>query len=259
MFIVQISAINALKARQNGLKTNEDKKILETSNYQKLVNVVNTAFNQVRPVVEGHRLAFLKKEILRIAKAAKEDGAGAQGYFNEQFRAHGVKKFFEIQRQEIKSYARHIRRHIEGILFEEWASGSKDSKSMLEIEKYAQLLRTDCDDRITAFKQQIARQEQAMEKYGADITAANTEWNNIGWMRREEVFAAFIREGRDTDLEREEPWYRWSAELTLDENSLYARAKNRYAADPGSFYVKQADGSFGQQEPGELGKIREKE
>lgn len=76
-------------------------------------------------------------------------------------------------------------------------------------------------------------------------------------MRREEVFAAFIREGRDTDLEREEPWYRWSAELTLDENSLYARAKNRYAADPGSFYVMQADGSFGQQEPGELGKIRD--
>lgn len=79
VFIVQISAINALKARQNGLKTNEDKKILETSNYQKLVNVVNTAFNQVRPVVEDHRLAFLKKEILRIAKAAKEDGTGAQG------------------------------------------------------------------------------------------------------------------------------------------------------------------------------------
>lgn len=68
-----------MKARQNGLKTNEDKKILETSNYQKLVNVVNTAFNQVRPVVEDHRLAFLKKEILRIAKAAKEDGTGAQG------------------------------------------------------------------------------------------------------------------------------------------------------------------------------------
>ena len=76
--IVQISAINALKARQNGLRTNEDKIILEASNYMKLVTVVNRAFNQVRPVVEGHRLLFLKKEILRIAKAAKEDGAGAK-------------------------------------------------------------------------------------------------------------------------------------------------------------------------------------
>ena len=79
VYIVQISAINALKARQNRLKTNEDKKLLEASNYSKLVSVVNTAFNQVRPVVESQRLSFLKKEILRIAKAAKEDGAGAQG------------------------------------------------------------------------------------------------------------------------------------------------------------------------------------
>lgn len=32
----------------------------------------------MRPVVEGHRMMFLKKEIQRIAKTAKEDGAGAQ-------------------------------------------------------------------------------------------------------------------------------------------------------------------------------------
>lgn len=76
--IVQISAINALNARERGLKTSEDNKIFEASNYDKLVSVVKKAFNQVRPVVEGHRLSFLKKEILRIAKAAKEDGAGAQ-------------------------------------------------------------------------------------------------------------------------------------------------------------------------------------
>ncbi|MBQ0088200.1 MAG: dynamin family protein [Prevotellaceae bacterium] len=77
--IVQISAINALKARQNGLSTKEDKEIFEASNYKKLVTVVNAAFNQVRPIVEEHRLMFLKKEILRIAKAALDDGAGAQG------------------------------------------------------------------------------------------------------------------------------------------------------------------------------------
>lgn len=74
--IVQISAINALKARQNGIRNSCDKKMLEDSNYDNLVSVVNTAFGQVRPVVEGHRLLFLKKEILRIAKAAQEDGGG---------------------------------------------------------------------------------------------------------------------------------------------------------------------------------------
>lgn len=76
--IVQISAVNALKARQNRLISTVDKDLLEKSNYKKLVEVVGKAFDQVRPIVEGNRLLFLKKEILRIAQAALADGAGAQ-------------------------------------------------------------------------------------------------------------------------------------------------------------------------------------
>ena len=33
----------------------------------------------------------------------------------------------------------------------------------------------------------------------------------------EEEFRQFIQEGRDTDLEREEPWYRWSAQITSEQ------------------------------------------
>lgn len=40
--IVQISAINALKARQNGLHTDKDRKDFEASNYRKLVSVITT-------------------------------------------------------------------------------------------------------------------------------------------------------------------------------------------------------------------------
>jgi len=70
--IVQISAINALQAR-----IKKDKDLLSESNYKKLIEVVNTTFSQVRPMVEGNRLLILKKEITRIAKAAIEDGKGA--------------------------------------------------------------------------------------------------------------------------------------------------------------------------------------
>lgn len=79
VYIVQISARNALRARQNKLRTTEDRTLLEVSNYKKLVSVVNFAFSQVCPVIEVHRMLFLKKEITRIANAAKEDGAGASG------------------------------------------------------------------------------------------------------------------------------------------------------------------------------------
>ena len=95
--IVQISAIEALQARQNKLRTKADEHLLENSNYEKLVSVVNTAFNQVRPVVEGHRMMFLKKEILRIAKAALEDGAGAQGII-EKFQYENLTDEYEYNR-----------------------------------------------------------------------------------------------------------------------------------------------------------------
>lgn len=107
----------------------------------------------------------------------------ADDYYSNSFRAHGVKKFFEFQRQELKGYARNIRRHIEGLLFEEWASGSKDSKSILEIEKYAQLLRTDCSDRISAFKEQIGNLESELNEKTVAIKEANEAWNNIGWIK----------------------------------------------------------------------------
>ena len=104
-------------------------------------------------------------------------------YFSNSFRAHGVKKFYEIQRQETKGYARNIRRHIEKILFDEWAAGGKEGKSILEIEKYAQLLRNDCQDRISAFKEQIARLESEQDEQAQAIKAASVEWQNIGWLR----------------------------------------------------------------------------
>lgn len=107
----------------------------------------------------------------------------ADDYFTNSFRAHGVKKFYEIQQQELKSYARHIRRHIERILFDEWTSGGKESKSILEIEKYAQLLRSDCSDRISTFKQQIGNMEAEQAEQAQAIKDANTAWNNIGWLK----------------------------------------------------------------------------
>lgn len=86
-------------------------------------------------------------------------------YFTDNFRQHGVKKFFEIQQQELKGYAKHIRRHIETLLFNDWAAGTKGSKSILEIEKYAQILRDDCADRIESFKQQIAKLELQLTEH----------------------------------------------------------------------------------------------
>lgn len=104
-------------------------------------------------------------------------------FFNDQFRQHGVVKFFKIQRQELKGYARTIRRHIEGKLFDNWVSGSKDSKSILEIEKYTRLLIADCNNRITTLEQQKAKMDDVLSELSARIQEINAEWNDIGWLR----------------------------------------------------------------------------
>ncbi|MGM9687234.1 MAG: tubulin-like doman-containing protein, partial [Bacteroidaceae bacterium] len=57
-----------------------------------------------------------------------EFGKRCDEFFNSQFRQHGVVEFFRIQRQELRGYARTIRRHIEKKLFDEWASGASDTK-----------------------------------------------------------------------------------------------------------------------------------
>lgn len=104
-------------------------------------------------------------------------------YYNNHFRQHGVKKFFEIQTKELRAYARYIRRHIETLLFNEWASGGKEGKSILQIEKYSILLRQDCEDRIKAFKEQIPKLESRAEEHAAAIQEANKEWNQIGFIK----------------------------------------------------------------------------
>ena len=112
-----------------------------------------------------------------------EFGRRCDEFFNSQFRQHGVVEFFKIQRQELKGYARTIRRHIEARLFDEWAGGASNSKSILEIEKYTRLLIADCNDRIGVFEKQQANMEEELTRISEEIQAINIEWNEIGWLR----------------------------------------------------------------------------
>ncbi|MGM9797041.1 MAG: dynamin family protein [Parabacteroides sp.] len=97
--IVQISAVNALKARQNRLRSQLDIDLLEKSNYKHLVEVIKNTLHQLIPTINGHRLRFLKKEILRIAKAALEDGSNSSATM-EKFEYAGLTDEYEKIRVE---------------------------------------------------------------------------------------------------------------------------------------------------------------
>lgn len=99
-------------------------------------------------------------------------------YYNNQFRSHGVKKFYDIQRQERQLYAKYIRRHIEGMLFEDWCAGVK---SILEVSKYLSLLIKDCEERVEAFNNQCTKVEDEIIEYNEKIESINDDWANIKW------------------------------------------------------------------------------
>lgn len=84
--------------------------------------------------------------------------------------------FYKIQQQERKGYARTIRRHIEKKLFDEWVSGSENSKSILEIEKYTRLLIENCSSRVAEFDTQKARLEEEQENLSQQINEINQSW-----------------------------------------------------------------------------------
>ena len=173
--------------------------IKDKSNRERL-NLSNSYLTLQKPIIESQNTRRWKELSQTWEDRTQQDAGLVQSqyekkqwfaeftklsddYFNNSFRAHGVKKFYEIQRQELKAYARNIRRHIEKILFDEWASGGKSSKSVLEIEKYAQILRNDCSDRIATFKQQIGNMEAELAEHAQSINDANVAWSNIGWLK----------------------------------------------------------------------------
>ena len=143
--IVQISAINALKARENKVKTKEDIALLEKSNYEKLVSVVNMAFEQVRPEVEACRMQFLKNEIERIANAALVDSAGVQGV-QEKFEYAGTKNDYENKKEDcIKKQEVQIKK-FDGLLSEIENTYSFDEEYIKSIkEKISGIEEAICD------------------------------------------------------------------------------------------------------------------
>ena len=101
--------------------------------------------------------------------------------WNKNFRNNGVLGFFESQQNENKGYAAFLRRHIENKLFAEWLSGQK---SLLEVEKYIQLLITINEERLQQFDDRIAETNNYINQHTlVDIEAITNEWNNIGWFK----------------------------------------------------------------------------
>lgn len=73
----------------------------------------------------------------------------------------------------------------------------------------------------------------------------------------EAVFAQFLETPPETDFEREEPWYRWSYEVSgLDSGKILRILQSRYAANRLQVLTLSEAGEYVSQKPAELGAVK---
>ncbi len=150
------------------------KPIIETPQSKRWRDLTQTWEQRTQQFADDVQTSSDKKSWLRLFSDE------CSNYFDKTFRSFGVKKFYELQRSERVAYAKYIRNHIESMLFDEWYSGER---SLLNIEMFTRALISNCEKRITEFKERIDSKHEEMTNANAAIKEANEEWNNIGWLR----------------------------------------------------------------------------
>lgn len=76
-------------------------------------------------------------------------------------------------------------------------------------------------------------------------------------LRQEDMFRAFIKTPHEEDIEREEPWYRWTYQVEqLDEKQLFVRLQERYRAVPSMILTRTEGGNYASEPIGKTGKIK---
>ena len=92
---------------------------------------------------------------------------------------------------------------------------------------------------------------------GGDSESVEVSETDAEALRDETVFRRFITEVHEEDLEKEEPWYRWTYQAEeLDEDALLARLQERQEKAP-AFVLTKGEGDYYVSEPiKKIGKIK---
>lgn len=83
--IVQISAMLALSALTNGVRTEKDKINFNDSNFSILVKTICNSLDRIKPLVIEKRNQLLKQRLKEIISEAKKDGSGVTTQMKFQF------------------------------------------------------------------------------------------------------------------------------------------------------------------------------
>jgi hypothetical protein len=100
--------------------------------------------------------------------------------FNEQYRSHGVSRFYETKRKDMTDHVRELRGRIERELFSDWRNGTR---SMHDIDRLVQALLASMEERLQSIANRIASfsDDGALSKSNeVKITENRKQWSKLG-------------------------------------------------------------------------------
>jgi hypothetical protein len=102
-----------------------------------------------------------------------------QRRFDEQYRQHGVKKFYEMAEKRHRDHAKEIRRLVEAELFGSWQNGTR---SLHEVEKLIDALLELLDQQYQVCAEKITQNRDYGEATEQKVTANAKEWSAVGML-----------------------------------------------------------------------------
>lgn len=133
------------------------------------------------------------------------------------------------------------------------AGGGSDTSYMQAVKLDLNVLE---DIAVDSASGETASEESALES--AVYAEAEDSESEVDQLREEEAFYQFITTTGEEDLEKEDPWYRWTYQVDeIDTDAMLKRLQERYQAAPESILTK-TDGDYYVAEPiEELREIQE--
>lgn len=143
------------------------------------------------------------KGILHVGEWLKEFKDRVDAYNRTQFRGVGVERFFDIQRNDIGKSSEIIKRQIEDALFDEWINPTKDSRSLLQIKQFLDVLENELTDRKASFKNRRNTLNGQLLNYEAELSKTETAWNTTNPIKqRVSLYPKYVDDTFDYNLTR---------------------------------------------------------
>lgn len=99
-------------------------------------------------------------------------------FYENKYRSMGVRKFYEVQNDNLEAYASLVCQHIESELFKDWMAGTR---SVLEVAKFVEELTSACQERVEKYDEIVSKELSEGQSSANCASQINQQFNNVGF------------------------------------------------------------------------------